>query len=457
MRGLYNGIWLGSKPAAQFVIGAVLFASQREHAGAFYTLVLVWTLGYSLCAMLIDRQLVVLAQRSDAAPASAVKAVLPLQCMSAIALSLLLGSFAGAVFEIPLWLSISIVFAGAASGISEAGAWAILADAGTYATLARLRVVGVLVFSFLALAHQGSFAAAIIAESAFMFAGFVFICARTIYAAPKAKLPARNILSFWGLTSIVYLYQQLDFWWTATVLSAGSLAALRLGSTPRSLALLGMSALLQPILFKISSRDWSERRSSAQASAIRATDYLIALNAAFLLCTAAAYLSAPELFRRCEDALHVGWTVAAFYAAVGWFGTLGSTIVTNHGAVRLPTIVIACSIIGRGAAYGALMFFGSLNLINIVLVAEIASCCGNFAFWRYACENGLWKIESQVVQRLWLRAGIGLPCIGFLIVSGFSSAALIVLGVWQAVALLQMRRQHAKASQSYPEGVENAA
>ena len=449
MRGFWNSLWLGLKPSAQFLVGAFLFAADRDKAGLFYALLLVWTLGYSICAVLIDRQIVVLAQQADAKPASAFRSLLPYLLGIALVLTALIGPAAAVVAHLPLGLCTLIVGAGALSGISEAAVWAILADQSRYRTLAGIRCLTVSIFVCLAVwafrsGGANIMAAPIVGESLVMFLCVCTICGKEIFLSKPAEVNFGRALGFWMLGCLIYFYQQLDFWWTTAVLSKPDLAAYRLGATPRSFLLLGMSAVLQPILFRISSRSWQSERPQAQQSATRATDFLVAANSAFIVVSCAAFLLHPKGLGRYNEALQVAWALIAVYAATGWLGNLGSTLMTNHGAIRLPAMVVTASILSRAIVYGLLLHFGVLNLALLIASTETVAFCGQLLFWRYVLRSSIWVIEPGLNHRLVLRASLALASLGFALATKFSTTSLLLLIACHVAIAIHAGLQRAK-------------
>lgn len=432
MKGFWNSLWLGLKPLAQFLIGGLLFAVDKDRAGAVYTLLLVWTVGYSLCAILIDRQVVVLAQRSDATAASAVRALfLPLLGAATI-LAIAIFPLCAAIAGISLPLAFAIVLSGALGGISEACGWAVLASKDRYRVLATVRAAAVVTFVILAVwalktGGQDHFAVPILAESLATFVLLFWLCRKEVCSAPRITFSISGIAGFWMLSVLVYLHQQFEFWWTTGALTRADLAAYRLGSAPRSFLLLGMSGILQPILFHISSRRWHERRRSSQQSALRATDVLAAINSLFVCVTVIAVLARPEIMARYGETLRVAWLVTACYAAFGWFGNLGSTLMTNHGAVKTPIIVILASIAVRTVIFCGLLWTNALDLTSLVVVTEAVSFLGQMAYWSYVKRSSIWVVGHAEKERLYIRAGCAVAAIAAPLAENFSGAGLYAL------------------------------
>lgn len=441
MRGLWNAIWLGLKPATQFSVGALLFAADKERAGLFFSLLLVWTVGFSLCAVLIDRQLVVLAQQADTKPSAAVRALLPYLLAVATIVAAIVVPIAAWLARLPVGICAIVVGAGALAGISESSGWAILADKAYYHVLAALRFVSSGIFVGLAVRafEKGGgleFVLPIVGDSLVMFAGLWLFCAFEIFRAQPAKINFLRAAGFWLLSWLVYFYQQIDFWWTSAALSKTDLAAYRLGTTPRSFLLLGMSAILQPILFRISSKSWHLERVSAQKAATRATDLLVGANALFIIITCGVFLIYPAAIAKYREALEVAWALTVIYAGFGWLGNLSSTLMTNHGSIRLPVVVITGSIIFRAAIYMVFMLFGSFNLVALIFITETLAALGQVLFLRHVVAKKIWSLDEGLRNRILLRCPAAVLSLGFALATGFSKTSLLVLiGLQSAIAV----------------------
>jgi hypothetical protein len=437
LRGIWNSVWLGSKPAAQFLIGALLFASSRQLSGDFYNLLLVWSFGFAVGAALIDRQFVVLSHAADLRPGSVVRALAPFLIGTSAVVSLLGGPMASSLAGLPLWTAVATIACGGLSGVAEACFWAILADRNGYRALALLRVCTTTVFLslvVLSLRQGGSLPTAFFAEAAALWLVGAALVRRDLQV-PKAKVTLRGsegitvarVLGFWSLTALAYLHQQLDFWWTSAALSRPELAAYRLGATPRSLLLLAMAAMLQPLLFRITSRTWRAERPHAEEAVRRTLNTLLAATSVYVVVSCLAVCLSDGFAGRFGDAIKVSWVLATSYAAYGWFGYLGSSVITNAGAIRLPIAVVITSLAARAAAYAVLMRFGKLSLPTLIAASEVLALGGQALFWKYISSKGIWRADSGTKTRLAARTLAAVAALAVAAATHFSPAGLLCM------------------------------
>ncbi len=415
-RGLQNGLWLGLKPAVQFLAGATLLRQNPALAAEFYTLILLWTAGYEVCALLADRQLVVLANQARSKPLVAFRSLLPLLLGVGTALAAACAVVGSSVTEATFAEAFAMCTLGAVAGVAEGGFWAVAADAGRFRSLAGARLLSTAAFLALLVAAAkgvGNVAWALGAESAIVTILFAMLHGREIATAKPVRLPAVRVFGFYLVKGVSYLNRFVESWWAVGGLSGVALAGFRVGLAPKSFLMMAFTALVQPTLFRVSTRDWSERRGTAQREVVLAADLLIVLASGTVVFTTAAALLLPGLVEPYMSALGVTWVSLAFFCGPGWFGMLASSLLTNWGAIRLPILATVGGLALRSGAYGLLLWGDRLSLLQMALIAEVVTAAAQNAFWRRVLSARIWAIEARVGYRVLGRSCLALGALLF--------------------------------------------
>lgn len=420
-------MWLGLKPAVQFFAGATLLRQNPALAAEFYTLVLLWTAGYELCAIVADRQLVVLANQVNRKPLVAFRSLVPLLLGIALVLTTVCALIGSTLSAASFVTALAICGLGAVAGIAEAGFWAGAADVGAFRTLAIARALSTGAFVALLVAAVngiGSVAVALAAETASITLAFAALFGREIASVRPVPLSAERVFGFYLVKVVSYLNRFVESWWAVAALSGIALAAFRVGLAPKSFLMMAFSALVQPTLFRVSASDWAHRRAEAQREVTLAADVLIVLASGAVALTSATALLLPSFVEPYKDALGVAWASLAFFCGPGWFGLLASSLVTNWGAIRLPILATVVGLALRSSVYGLLLWVDHFALLTMTIVAEAVTAVTQNAFWRRVLAEKLWAIDTRTAHRalgrsclslgsllLWLTADGAIPLI----------------------------------------------
>lgn len=404
------------KPAVQFLAGATLLRQNPALAAEFYTLILLWTAGYELCALLADRQLVVLANQSRSKPLVAFRSLLLLLLGVGVALAAVCAGVGSALTEATFVEAFAMCTLGAIAGVAESGFWAAAADAGRFKSLALTRILSTLTFLGLLVSAAkglGSVAWALAAESAVVTILFLALHGRETARAKPVPLPAVRIFGFYLVKAVSYLNRFVESWWAVGGLSGVALAAFRVGLAPKSFLMMAFTALVQPTLFRVSARDWAERQRAAQREVVLAADLLIVLASGTVVLTSASALLLPKLVEPYLDALGVTWISLAFFCGPGWFGMLASSLLTNWGAIRIPILATVGGVLARSSAYGLLMLGGQLDLLSMALISEIVIAAAQSAFWKKVLAAQLWNLDTRLLYRVLGRSCLSLGSLLF--------------------------------------------
>ncbi|MER3412819.1 MAG: hypothetical protein C4341_00990 [Armatimonadota bacterium] len=445
-----NGLWLGLKPAVQFLAGAVLLRQNPALAAEFYTLLLLWTAGYEACSLLADRQLVVLANQAKRMPLVAFRSLLPLLVAAGAALAVLCGGIGSSLTEATILTAIGMCALGAVAGISEAGFWAAAAEVGAFRTLAGVRLLSTGAFFALLIAAArgvGSVALALAAETAIVTLVFAALHGWEVSSAKPVRLPAVRIFGFYLVKGVSYLNRFVESWWAVGTLSGIALAAFRVGLAPKSFLMMAFTALVQPTLFRVSASDWRERRDEARKEVVQTADLLIVLASGTVVFTSAATLLLPALLKPYRDALGVAWVSLAFFCGPGWFGMLASSLLTNWGAIRLPILATVGGVLMRSGVYGLLVLGDRLTLLSMALVAEAVTAAAQNAFWRRVLAAEIWTVDCRVVYRVLGRSCLTLGSLLFWLTTA-GALPLIVLCVTHTLVAVDAAAEARAATQS---------
>lgn len=460
VRGVQNGLWLGLKPAVQFLAGALLLPQNPALAAEFYTLVLLWSAGYELCALIADRQLVVLANWSKSKPLVALRSLLLLLLGVGVALAAVCAGVGSVLTEATFAEAFAMCTLGAIAGVAESGFWAAAADAGRFQSLALTRILSTLAFVGLLVSAAngfGSVAWALAAESAVVTILFSVLHGREIATAKPVRLPSVRVFGFYLVKTVSYLNRFVESWWAVGGLSGVALAAFRVGFAPKSFLMMAFTALVQPTLFRASARDWADRQRTAQREVMLAADLLVALASTIVVLTSFTALVLPTLVEPYQSALGVAWISLAFFCGPGWFGMLASSLLTNWGAIRVPILATVGGVLARSAAYGLLLMGERLDLLSMALIAEGVTTAVQNAFWRKALAANLWTLETRTVYRVGGRSCLALGSLLFwlatdgilsLVVLSASHAFIAVEAVAEVFAASQSSRRTPRADRT---------
>lgn len=447
--GVWNLFWLGFKPAIQFLVGVVLLPINPELAGAYYAILLFWTAGFSVCALLLEKQVVVLSQQQNAIVPSVVRTLFGGAFIFGIMLSYVLSVIIVWLVGGEIWFVFTVVLVGSIAGIFESFLWAILADKGKFLTLAITRIASVSFFGALLLWAILSNDAQLIAvplgvECAFLCFSFVYLCGGEAIQSPKVSLPIKKIFGFWVFKVISYLNLYLDSWWTLRALSEPLLASLRIGSTPRIVFMLLMNSFAQPILFRITSQSWKNHKRSAYLK-IRFINHLIfAFNCSLGCLTIIAYLMFPQILSPYYEALQVTWILCCAFSAFIWMGYLGWAIIVNYGAIKIPLSLTIFSLCIRPLLFLGLNAMEFLSIITIVIASELVAFFNSVIIWNKILKLRIWELDRAdkiIVAERFLLSFLAFIC---LIGLQFSREALwitlLVLGFMAAHSLILARK-----------------
>lgn len=409
-QALWNLFWVGLKPAAQFLVGAVLLGFDATLSGEYYSALLVWTVGFALCAPIIERHIVSLAHRQNAPVGVA--------CRALFWRILLLGGAAAPLAAIAIsWATsmsvlqaLALLAPGVVSGTSEAILWAIHAENGDYKKLAATRGISVVAFTLLVacLAIYGNtilILAALGVES-------LIVAGATVRELSKVKAQPfatefKRLFGFWTLKIVSYVNQQTEAWLILGALSAPLLATYRVGSTPKTIAMLLGGAILQPILFRVGSQSWEGGRHAGQLQAQLATAVLIAGNSVVCLLILLAVGLFPQLHAPYGEAMQIAVVLGSVFSGFSWSSLLGASIVTNAGLIRLPIYAHLSSIAIRCALYAYLIANQTTSVLLVVLISESASFICTAIFWRPIIARKLWSPSPAGLSRWVLRGALG--------------------------------------------------
>jgi len=413
-------------------VGAFLLPLDQEGAGKFYTFALVWTVGYSLCALTLDRHVVVIAQRSSHTTAEALRALLPWWIVfGTIACSLLVipcSRLSGlAVADAALALGV-----GTLAGMAEAALWSSLAESSRYGALAAIRTTTSVAFVFcsigwLLISFPVSHVHAFALEAILLVAIAGIVLFSPIARAAKIELNAKTVVGLWFNRAITYLSMQLDAWWTVVALSPILLAAYRIGTPLRSFILLLTAALVQTLVFKISSAEWTAIRSRVEASVQKVVSNGVAVSSGIASALAVCVILKLDFVATFETSIVVAWLVLSFHSGVGWFGMLGSTLLSNRGAIRLPIIATTVSIAIRSFIYAVLLSMDALNLATLIVSTEILVFGTQLLYWRQIVREGLWELTRSDYALLGARS---LMAAGAIVASVYASGGGIGQVSW---------------------------
>jgi hypothetical protein len=449
-RGLQNGLWLGLKPAVQFLAGATLLRQNPALAAEFYTLILLWTAGYEVCALLADRQIVVLANQARTKPLVAFRSLMPLLFGIGAVLAAACAVVGSQLTEATFFEAFAMCSLGAVAGVAEGGFWAAAADAGRFRSLAGVRLLSTSAFLALLVAAAqgfGSVAWALASESAVVTILFAMLHGGEIATAKPVRLPAVRVFGFYLVKIVSYLNRFVESWWAVAGLSGVALAAFRVGLAPKSFLMMAFTALVQPTLFRVSARDWTDRQRAAQREVMLAADLLVLLASAIVVFTSVAAILLPKLVEPYQSALGVAWISLAFFCGPGWFGMLASSLLTNWGAIRLPILATVGSVLARSGAYGLLLMGERLGLLSMALIAEGITAAAQNAFWRKALAANLWTLDGRFVCRVVGRTCITLGSLLFWLTTE-AILSLVVLSAAHALVAAEAATELFAASQS---------
>ncbi len=397
-------------------VGVAVLPVRPGAAGAFYSFALVWSAGFSLCALTLDRQVVVLAQREGRPVADALRTLWLWWILFGVLLCAVLGYPASQLGDLSLANSFVALALGAAAGIAEAILWSLCAEAGKYKTLAALRALACGAFLvgaalWMSGAGERSVALPFLFEFVVLVVASIPVAAAPLMRATSMPLAPRTVLGFWMNRAVTYLSMQLDAWWTVVALSPVILAAYRVGTPLRSFILLSVAALLQPLIFKISSQDWSAHRDAAQRSVSRIVEGGVLISSLFAIALAITVLISSEVAERYAVSVTVAWLVLSFHSGIGWFGMLGSTLLANRGAIRLPLIVTVTSILLRSAVYFAFLSADSLDIVTLILATESLLFLTQLLYWKQVLKEELWRLNQRDFFSLALRATLAITAV----------------------------------------------
>lgn len=437
-RGLQNGLWLGLKPAAQFLAGATLLRQNPALAAEFYTLVLLWTAGYEVCSLLADRQVVVLANQARTRPLVAFRSLLPTLLTVGAVLAAACAFIGVSLTDTAFGVAFTMCALGTVAGISEAGFWAAAADVGAFRALATTRTLSTGAFLTLLVAATkgvGSIPFALAVETLIVTLAFTVLYGKEVARARAVHLPTIRILGFYLVKGVSYLNRFIESWWAVAALSGVALAAFRVGLAPKSFLMMAFTALIQPTLFRVSANDWAQRQAKAQREVMLAADLLIALAAGAVVFTCLATLILHPFVAPYEDALAVTWVSLAFFCGPGWFGMLASSLLTNWGAIRLPILATIGGLLLRSGVYALLLWRSSLTLLPMAVVAELMTATAQNAFWGRVLSARLWTLDAHIGYRVLARSCLTLGALLFwLTVDG--KIPIVVLCVAHAIVAI---------------------
>ncbi len=446
--GAWNLFWLGFKPAIQFLAGVVLLPINPKLAGAYYAILLFWTVGFSICALLLEKQVVVLSQQQNVMVSSVVRSLFWGSLIWGIVLSYVLSVIIFWLVGGEIWFVFTVVFIGSIAGICESFLWSILADKGKFLTLAIVRIASVSFFGMLLLWAILSndaqlFAVPLGVECAFLCLGFVCLCGKETIQSPKISLSIKKVFGFWFFKVISYLNLYLDSWWILRALSEPLLASLRIGSTPRIVFVLLMNSFAQPILFRITSQSWKSHKHSAYLK-IRFINHLIfAFNCSLGCLTIIAYLMFPQFLNPYYEALQVTWILCCAFGAFIWIGYLGWAIIVNYGAIKIPLSLTIFSLCIRPLLFLGLNAIGFLSILTIVIASELVAFLNSVLIWDKILKLKIWELDRAdkiIVTERFLLSFLAFFC---LIGLGFSQEALwitlMILGFMTARSVILAR------------------
>lgn len=456
--GVWNLFWLGFKPAIQFLAGVVLLPMNPELAGAYYAILLFWTVGFSICALLLEKQIVVLSQQQNVTVPSVVRSLFGGAFISGVVLSYVFSVIIFWLVGGEIWFVFTVVLIGSIAGICESFLWAILADKGRFLALAIVRVASVSFFGALLLWAILSndaqlFAVPLGVECAFLCLGFVYLCGREIIQSPKTSLLLKKILGFWIFKVISYLNLYLDSWWTLRALSEPLLASLRIGSTPRIVFMLLMNSFAQPILFRITSQSWKSHKHSAYLK-IRFINHLIfAFNCSLGCLTIIAYLMFPKILNSYYEALQVTWILCCAFGAFIWIGYLGWAIIVNYGAIKIPLSLTIFSLCVRSLLFLGLNAIGFLSIVTIVITSEFITFFNSVIIWNKILTLKIWELDKAdkiiVIERFVLSSIAFTSLIGLKFSKVSLWMTLLILGFMTARSLM-LARECSRANVQVP-------
>lgn len=446
-QALWNLFWVGLKPAAQFLVGAILLGFDATRSGDYYSALLVWTVGFALCAPIIERHIVSLSHRQNAPVGVACKALFGQILLLGGAAALVAAMVISWTTSVPYLQAIILLAPGVLSGTSEATLWAIHAENGNYQKLAATRTISVIAFTLLIAGFAASGNPLLIFTA--LAVESLIVAGATVRELSKVRAQRfatefRRLMGFWTLKIVSYANQQIEAWLIFGVLTAPLLATYRVGSTPKTIAMLLGGAILQPILFRVGSQSWEERRQISQLQAQSATSALIAVNSAVCFLILAAIVLAPELRPNYGNAMQIAVVLGSLFSGFTWSSLLGASIITNAGLIRLPIYAHLASIAIRCALYAYLVANQKTTILSVVLISESASFLCTVSFWRPILVSRLWTLSTADLTRWIFRGVLGaLACYSAII--GWNStlwiAATAVLHCLLAVEALVSAHQ----------------
>jgi hypothetical protein len=432
LNGIFNAIWSGFRPIVLLAVGALLLPLDQEGAAEFYTFALVWTVGYSLCSLTLDRHVVVIAQRGSRTVAEALRALIPWWFVFGAIACIVLTIPSSWLSDTPLEVAVVALIIGTAAGMAEAALWAFLAEQSQYGMLAAVRLITSIAFvtfcvGWLSIGFPNSHAYAFAIESCLLIAIACFILLRPVARAPRIDLCPKTIFGLWFNRTITYLSMQLDAWWTVVALSPILLAAYRIGTPLRSFILLLTAALVQTLVFKISSTEWSSIRPLVEGSVRKVISSGVAVSSAIACVLAMFVIMRLDFVSTFGTSIVVAWLVLSFHSGVGWFGMLGSTLLSNRGAVRLPIIATTLSVVIRSSMYAVLLLMVALNLQTLIVSTEILVFATQLLYWRQVRREGLWNLTFTDYGLLAIRA---LIATGAIVAAVYASNGSIGQASW---------------------------
>lgn len=373
-----------------------------------------------------------IAQRSSQTTAEALRALLPWWVVfGVVACSLLTipcSRLSGlAVADAALALGV-----GTLAGLAEAALWSSLAESSRYRALAAIRITTSVAFvvcsiGWLLITFPKSHIYAFALETILLVAIAGIVLFRPIMRANRIELTAKTVVGLWFNRAITYLSMQLDAWWTVVALSPILLAAYRIGTPLRSFILLLTAALVQTLVFKISSAEWTSMRSQVEASVRKVVSNGVAVSSGFASALSVCVIMKLDFVATFETSIVVAWLVLSFHSGVGWFGMLGSTLLSNRGAIRLPIIATTISIAIRSLIYATLLSMDALNLATLIVSTEILVFGTQLLYWRQIVREGLWKLTRSDYGLLGTRS---LVAAGAIVASSYASSAGIGQVSW---------------------------
>ncbi|GIV01605.1 MAG: hypothetical protein KatS3mg015_0435 [Fimbriimonadales bacterium] len=353
--------------------------------------------------------------------------------------------------DIAFGSALAMTLLGAVAGIAEAALWSYCAEKGRFPVLAATRTASTFVFTAcLVLAARGalSLPIAIGAESGVVVLAFLtFVLPPAIHASP-IPVRGKTLVGFWLIKVVSYLNRFVESWWAVAALSGVALASFRIGLAPKTLLLMGFTALLQPTLFRVSHDSWKDERDRNQLEARSSAEALVFFAAfgAAVLCF--AFLLYGEALAPYADALVVAWIALAVFTGPGGFGMMASALLTNYGAIRVPLKMTWIGLGARSAVYALLLGTGRLSLAALALVGEIVTAGIQNSFWPAVLRTGVWKLKRREAFRVLGRSCLCLGALAFLLADPSRTTGVLVLGVSQLVVAADAATEMRKALQS---------